>query len=837
MKRLIPFLLIILSLIGFWDSPTAQAQSGIVTLNIHAGFGGRFRDNMWTPVQVRLQNTGAPFSGTLMIRPERTRGLTNPVSTPIDLPRDAIQTVTLYVSLRSFTDTLRVELFTPDGLIAAEAETSVNVILPHERLYVRISDTLSSTINLTNAANAGQVITQADITLATLPDRSVGLEAVDVLVISNTDTEPLTITQRSALREWIIGGGHLITTGGSNYQATAIGLRDLLPFNPDASITTDDFNGLATLAGAGYSLDENTATSIIATGQVVTGARVLAQNQADQPLIIRQQLGAGMIDYLTFDPLASPFDRWSGQPQLWLTLIGTREAHPSWASGFVNIAQGYNAIEILPGVTVLPEATAMAVFLVMYILLIGPVNYLVLSRLGRRELAWVTIPAFILIFTVAAWVTGFNLRGEEVILSRLSVVESWVDTPDSRVRQLIGLLAPRRANYQLTLDDGRALRPLLRSNTGLLSNAPNPVEIVQDDAFRAVDFPVDASFMAGFIAEGHIAGTAITGDLTILEGDSTERWRGTLQNNLSTPLTDVVLLSRHGVYRLDTTLMPNQLQPIEATIAHRTDKRSNAAAIQYAVSFAAPAQYRSTTRNRLEALGPETTIREIVGENQFSVPVYYGLAGAYLDQTLTQEQTRRQLFLSNFILDQFAATGRGDAVYVIGWSQLAPTTENIGNTAWRSVDTTVYIAELNVNRQPQAGQITTVHPDEFTWLTIADEGATNSTPNTISYYNDGALAYRFTPLPTKHLAQVTGLTVVVEETNVSFSNVQLGLYDWRAGEYVPIELQGTRTPIPNPERFIGPLNAVQIEIRRVVSSGSLAISRLGIEQTGQIATQ
>lgn len=836
MKRLLFLLVLVAVIMTGGNSSPVQAQSGIVTLTINAGFGGRFRDNMWTPVLVRLENTGAPFSGTLIIRPERTRGLTNPVSTPVELARDEVQTFTLYVSLRTFAETLRVELLTPDGLIAAEAESGITAIAPRERLYVRVSDTFGASIDLSGATASGQLVTQADLPVQAIPDRAVGLEAVDALVFANTDTGLLSPDQRTALREWVTSGGHLLVTGGANYQATAAGLVDLLPLRPDASVTAQSFGELATVSGAGYNIEASTVDSVIATGTVQAGAQILVGDETT-PLIVRRTLGAGVVDYLTFDPLSAPFNDWAGLPYLWLTLVNTREARPSWASGFLNISQGYTAIEILPGVTVLPEATAMAVFLLLYIILIGPVNYIVLSRLGRRELAWVTIPALIVLFTAAAWITGFNLRGEEVILSRLSVVESWADAPNARVRQLIGLLAPRRANYNLALEDGRALRPLLRANTGILSNAPNPVEIVQDDAFRAVEFPVDASFMAGFVAEGTITNPAVGGELTVLEGSNSEEWRGTIQNDLDTPLTDVVLLSRHGVYRLDSPLNAGELRVIETNIPYSAEKRSHASPIQYAVGFAAPAQSRYTVRGRLEAFGPEVTIQEIVGESRFSTAIYYGLAGGYLDDQLTQAETRRQVFLSNFMFDQFASNGRGDSVYLVGWTETAPTTEQISGAGWRAVDSTIYIAELGITRQPASGNVTTVRPDEFTWLTIADEGATGSTPNSILYFNDGALAYRFTPILDKRLAQVDQLTLVVEETNVSFSNVEIGVYDWRLGDYVAVEMQGTRTIIENPSRFIGPMNAVQVQIKRVVSSGSLAISRLGVEQTGLMTAQ
>lgn len=52
----------------------------------------------------------------------------------------------------------------------------------------------------------------------------------------------------------------------------------------------------------------------------------------------------------------------------------------------------------------LPPLGVLAIFLVVYVLAVGPVNGVVLSRLGRRELAWVTIPAITVVFAAAAWI-------------------------------------------------------------------------------------------------------------------------------------------------------------------------------------------------------------------------------------------------------------------------------------------------------------------------------------------------------------------------------------------------------------------------------------------------
>lgn len=836
MKRL--SLLILLSLAALLTlsplRPPTQAQSGIVTMSIRAGFDGRFRDNMWTPVVIRLENTGAPFTGALVIRPERSRGLTNPVTTPVELPADTSRTYTLYVSLRSFTDLLRVELFTPEGLVAAESEAQMSVILPRERLYVRVSDSFAANIDLSTAAATGQLVAQANLAPDSLPDHPAGLEAIDILILNRARTEGLTTAQRDALRAWVVRGGHLMVAAGAEAEATTAGVLPLLPVIPAQPRTLTDFSPLAALAAQPTA---PTATaSTIASGALQDGAQALALTSDGQILVARRTLGSGTVDYLAFDPTAAPFDTWAGLPSFWQTLAISTAPRPSWSSGFVNLTQGYQALEILPGVTVLPEVTAMIVFLIAYVLLIGPINYFILSRINRRELAWLTIPALILGFTAIAWATGFNLRGEEVILSRLTVVESWPDSPDARARQLIGLLAPRRAQYTLALDDARALRPLLRANEGILANAPASVRIAQDPTFRAIDFPVDASFMAGFVTDGQIPKPELSGTLTITETSTGEQWRGTVENGLTTPLTEAVLLSKHGAYRLERQLNAGEILPVETLMPYPPDQNTAAATVQYAASFVNPRQSRYVVRGQDGNLGADATARAIIGDALYDPVIYFAGYAGYNPINLTPAQVRRQAFISNFIVDQFFTNGLGDDVYLIGWSSTTPTAETLPNIRTQTLDETLYITRLTTTRLAPSATVT-AHPDDFTWLTVSDTSGTDSTPNILVSYTDSFLAYRFTPIPSKRLAEVETLTLVVTENDISFAETLVSLYDWQTGQYVPIELTGARTPIPRPARFLGPLNAVQAQVERALTGTALSISTLGFEQTGRLTPQ
>lgn len=829
-------LVLLFALLWVALTPASSAQpAGLVTLtvNVEAGFAGRFRDNMWTPLAIRLENAGTrTFTGEIVARPERSRGLTHTSRTQVSIAPNSQQALTLYIGLRSFADSVRIELVTEDGLIAAEAETSVRAVLPQERLYVRVSDTLSRVTNLSAAAAYGQSVTQSDVFTQNLPDHHVGLEAVDVLYVAAADTGALSTRQRDAIRRYVTYGGHLIVVGGAQWQLTAAGLQDLLPIVPTSSIVSSDFSILTRWSTSTAPIAQT--DSVVAVGSLVEMARVLAADSSGVPLIARRELGAGVVDYIAFDPASAPFTSWPGLDALWLSLITSRAPRPAWNLGFLNLSQGYTAIEILPGITALPEALTMLAFLLAYVALIGPVNYFVLSRLGRREFAWLTIPGLITVFTIAAWVTGFNLRGTEVTLSRLSVIESWPDAEDAHVRQLIGVLSPRRAAYDLTIEDGRALRPLLRTAAGgFFTNQASPLQISQSDTFAAEDFSIDASFMAGFVTDGVVARPDISGRFSVINNtvEGTLQLRGSVRNELDVPLLDPVLLTRAGAHRLESPLMPGEIRLVDVDLTRNPTQPIPAAPVHYAVAYYSPSQSRFISRGRDSMTGPDQTARDIVGPENYRAAVFFGLPQS--STTIDQAEQRRQTFLSTFVIDQFNATSRGDGVYLVGWTNAAPTEEVISSAGWQAVDTSLYIAKLEAELETAPGQTERVSADQFTWLLLQDEAATESTPNLISYLARGKVSYRFTPTPSSVLSTVDELIVRIERGSSQLENTELSVFNWNTGTYVPMRVPQGDLRIVDPQPYIGPNNAVQIELDRFIAAGTASITRVGVEQVGR----
>ena len=137
---------------------------------------------------------------------------------------------------------------------------------------------------------------------------------------------------------------------------------------------------------------------------------------------------------------------------LWRSLIPPRV---SGLMGTGDDSQIVGAVSELPALA-LPPTGGLLILLLGYIGLIGPINYLVLRRLDRREWAWLTMPALIAIFAVGAYGYGSALRGSDVIVNEVAIVRGAPDATEGSAQVYLGVFSPTRGTYQLVAPRRRA---------------------------------------------------------------------------------------------------------------------------------------------------------------------------------------------------------------------------------------------------------------------------------------------------------------------------------------------------------------------------------------------
>lgn len=814
-------------------APSAQTLPGTISLVVEAGYDGYFRENQWLPLIIRARNDGVDVAGRLVVRPETSSdAVTNTFSTPVSLPSGAQQTIFLYVTARSFASQLRVELIDANGFVVAAQPASVQAVQPRDSLYVVLTESAAGSLDLTGARFGNANAYQANWAVADVPDRASALDAVDVIVFTDVDTGALSTAQRRALAEWVTAGGHLVVTGGPNWQGTAAGLGDLLPFQPSGTATLESLAPL----GEWLAVNDNEvraldAASVVSTGTLTERARALVTADDNLPLLVRHTVGDGTVDYLTADPNTQPLRGWGRLPDLWYTLQATRASTPGWSHGFGNWDQAARAVEILPGFDPLPDILPLFGFLAAYIVLIGPINYLILNRINRREWAWITIPVLILIFSIASWQFGSNLRGNEAILNRLAVVQTWPGSSAAQVDGLVGLLSPRRTQYTLVAQDAAVLRPIPRAQLGgsaLTGSAQTSIDIRQTQQFEATEFTVDASFVAGFNLSGMVDKPAFGGSASIaydpsLEGQQTVR--GTVRNDSDNALYDPVILARGQALRLNSPLQPGDVVAFDLTLPGE----GAPSASPYVAGATLP--YFSSRFAYSTNLAEQSAI-DILGPEHYDMNLIR--SGANVETVEQQTRLRQQWLLSAIVNDSFRSTGRGDNVYLAGWVEQSPLPVELAGANWNAQTSTVYLIALDTQIVHPA-QAVTIPAERFMWSVREFNGTTEIAPVDLNMQPGETVVFRFTPLPTAVLDDVTELHIRLSDLNVGGRAIPLSLWDWKAEAWTVYEAGREGLVIDDYARFLGPENAVQIRLAADDTGGYMRIGQLGVEQVGTFA--
>ena len=351
---------------------------------------------------------------------------------------------------------------------------------------------------LNNVRPLTGVTRTAQLNISDLPDQAQGWGMLDALVISNVDTGTLTPEQKQSLELWVANGGKLFVTGGIQWQTTTAGLNDFLPIK---LTSTQNVTGLSALSA--YAMDSNPleAESILATGAAETGTNILVE-QNGIPLLIEKQIGYGKVYFFAADPGLQPLNDWDGMQDIYEHLLAFKSPKPSWADGTWDSYQASTALSTLPELA-LPSFVYICCWLGLYIVVIGPINYFVLRRMKRTELAWVTVPVLVIIFTSLAYFSGYLYRGTRPILNRIMLTQAWQGVDQAQTTALVGLYSPTRTTYNVESQDQFLMYPYPDMNENLQGNN-NWLSLKNETGMILPDVRVEIGGMQSMGMEGSL---------------------------------------------------------------------------------------------------------------------------------------------------------------------------------------------------------------------------------------------------------------------------------------------------------------------------------------------
>ncbi|HKY06475.1 MAG TPA: hypothetical protein VJQ56_16375, partial [Blastocatellia bacterium] len=260
-----------------------------------------------------------------------------------------------------------------------------------------------------------------------LPRDYVSYDQLDALILGDGPLSQLTEDQARALRLWVASGGLLIVTGGADFAGLrATGLDNILPVEAQGA-SAGQLSELTSIYGEFESAEQ----SLVMSARVRPGARVLVGSD-DRPVAAEKNYGAGLVRFVAFNPKLNPYRGWGPAKDLWSDLLlpavenrpkpvnwitrGMRQGNYSNDYGIHNYL--FKLAEIEP-----PSSRYVLLFLLAYVVLVGPLNYLILRWKRKTDLAWLTIPAVVLLFTTVSVAVAQVSRGGRSIAADVSLVE------------------------------------------------------------------------------------------------------------------------------------------------------------------------------------------------------------------------------------------------------------------------------------------------------------------------------------------------------------------------------------------------------------------------------
>lgn len=817
--------LIMPGLVAF-GSPPRQDE---LSLSVSAGYNGYFRQGQWTALRVALVNTGDNLTGQLRVRTSGTSGLNEVIyRTPVDLPGGSRKQIFLYVSLESYTTRVRVEITDHDGRVVETANVNVRMANDPDTLYAVVTESPYGAVDMTGHAPGVGSAYQTNWELADIPPLAEALEGLDVMLFHDVDTGAMSAEQVSAVSNWVLSGGHLIIAGGDAWQRTTAGLQDLLPVSLQG---TTPAQSLAPLADYLRLPSDSLMGDITVTQTTpLESARVIVAVDSDTPLIVRSRHGGGVVDFLAVDPHAEPLRSWNDKNELWYTLVTSRGQRPSWSRGISSWSTAREATLTMTN-TALPTFLQLCGFLVMYILLVGPVNYFVLKRLNRRELAWFTIPALIIGFSVLAYSVGFNLRGNTATVNRLTVVRVWNGEEQAELTSLIGVQSPRRNTYDVAVQHGYTLRTMPDSE-----EMGVPVTITEGTRYIADSIPIDAGMVASFAASGYVPAppleSSVIWHLPDGRGQAAIYVSGSVTNTTGLTLEDTVVLIK-GESRYLGTLEPNESASFTITVGPQ-----DAAPLtlgnsldEYTTYYGYRWQY-SSPGWCFYYEGMPLTIMDVMRNEEFPCSVT-GIGSRQ------QEVRRRYRLLGAMVVDTESSGGRGTGAYLFGWAQNPLLDVELIDKPQAEEDTTLYLFELPVQMEAQDAEIE-IPPGLTVWeITDTNDPLTQLTisPTDFQVGNIGQAAFKFRPMPPLRLDAVSALVLEFQYQG----QARVDLWNWEQGKWVELDLSnpnlgtGPTYIISHPEPYIGPEDTVSVRVRPVDTALYTNVEYIQIAYRGTLA--
>src|SRR5258708_34923367 len=524
---------------------SVQAAGSQLTMTVKVGYHNTVKQGQWMPVVVDVTNNGLALDATLEIQTGGAPGGPGGPPTglavyhwPLSLGAGATKHVRTYVLMDQFSGAMAMRVVDRGRVIESQNASGGNT---SGMLLGVLSDRPGTLDGLSSVHLGTFTPTVTHISADELPDTALMLRAFDLLTIDDFATDTLTASQRAALADYVMNGGALLLGTGGSWHKPLAGLpASIVPMLAIGSTilgATNAFGGLAGLE--------------VATGSPTGGNVWLAGG--NQPILIEKLMGGGAVTMVTFD--WNQVAGWSGTTPI-LRQVFVRSTYGIGSSpsfGFNKMMsissvsqKGASLMQSLTNAPALdlPAWWIIGALVLLYVLLVGPINYLLLRAINRRALAWITVPVISIAASAGAYGTSVATKGRSIQATQVAIVHVEQGWDRAYQETYTGILTPTRGDYDVRIPGGHvAISPIPNyAPSGLIQNL-----IRVDPSANTIGMPGMTAFtLRSHASEGFAGAPPLVVQSQLAGGNLT----GTIVNQSTIRFTDAVIIAGNTYQKL-----------------------------------------------------------------------------------------------------------------------------------------------------------------------------------------------------------------------------------------------------------------------------------------------
>ncbi|HZK33690.1 MAG TPA: hypothetical protein VFD33_00080 [Bacillota bacterium] len=543
MKRIWLLLLCLLFSLTL-GSYNRAAAAGILS-DVEVGFNNSYNLGEWTPIRVTINNTGHEIEGSLEVVVPASRDTDAIYSVPVNVPASSVKEYTIYAKIQRYTRSLDISLVGKNNKVIEKSTIKTLTHITEQGYMLGILTEDNASLGYwKDGLDTHPIFSDyqpISLSVESLPDRAEVMDNFGIIVLNNIETGNLREKQISALDSWVKGGGILIIGTGPNARRTLSGLSPgIIPVTTETTKNLESLGALEAKAGRPISGDSLPMVDLKSD----KGFVVLQED--DIPLISLHSVGGGFVYTSAFDLGTEPILSWPGNKVLWERVLSDTLPYqrvmslqtPSYM--YINttpqdLLGNIQAME-------LPPASIILFIFLLYLGITGPLNYIVLKKLDKREWSWVTIPALSIIFAGIIYGFGFTTKGNETIMNTISIVNLHDGSSQAELREHVGVFFPGRGDYIIDIDSSSLVSVGQDMDYGYYHQASDTAQVearVTQGGSSRVEFDnVNVWMMKAFMIDKQLVDMgSVDAELTFNNNEIT----GRLTNNTDFPLENFVL--------------------------------------------------------------------------------------------------------------------------------------------------------------------------------------------------------------------------------------------------------------------------------------------------------